>query len=434
MKLRSLKLKDYRRFDEIEMDFHPELTVIAARNGQGKTTILEAIATALGPFVGAFDMGKSKHIERTDARYVRLGNSFENEQKFPVVIDAALDLPAIQWQRALNGPKSRTTTKEASPLASWAKELQVSIRSDVQTALPLISYYPAGRLWINHNNSSRKTVVSASRSMGYEDCLSSASNFVQMQQWMKKATMALLQQQELPGYEQSDLKPRITGIQNAVNLVLDNEGWSNFHYSLGYEDLAMSHPDHGLLPISLLSDGVRAMISLSADMAFRCSRLNGHFKERASLLTEGIVLIDEVDLHLHPAWQQQVIASLRNAFPKIQFILSTHSPQVLTTVNKEQIRVVYKQEEVWIAERPKMSPLGQEAGDALAGVMEVSERPEIPITETAHAYEQFVREGKSERPEAQRLKAKLDKAGYEIPQAETELWEFLAEHSGDSER
>lgn len=429
MKLGKLKLKDFRRFEDIEIDFHPELTVIAARNGQGKTTILEAIATALGPFVGAFDMGKSKHIERTDARYVRLGNSFENEQKFPVIIDAALDDPAIQWQRALNGPKSRTTTKEASPLANWGKKLQDSIRSEVNTALPLVSYYPAGRLWINHKNISRKAVVSASRTMGYEDCLSSASNFVQMQQWMQKATMALLQQQELPGYEQSDLKPRIIGIQNAVNLVLENEGWSNFHYSLGYEDLAMSHPDHGLLPISLLSDGVRAMISLSADMAFRCSRLNGHFKEQASLLTEGVVLIDEVDLHLHPAWQQQVIASLRNAFPRIQFILSTHSPQVLTTVNREQIRVIYKLEDLWIAERPKMSPLGQEAGDALAGVMEVPERPDIPITETAHAYEQYAREGKTQNSEAKKLKSKLDKAGYEIPQAETELWDFLAEHA-----
>ncbi|MEB0044470.1 MULTISPECIES: ATP-binding protein [unclassified Pseudomonas] len=115
MILQKLKLKDFRRFEDIEIDFHPELTVIAARNGQGKTTILEAIATALGPFVGAFDMGKSKHIERTDARYVRLGNSFENEQRFPVIIDAALEAPDIKWQRALHGPKSRTTTKEAAP-------------------------------------------------------------------------------------------------------------------------------------------------------------------------------------------------------------------------------------------------------------------------------------------------------------------------------
>ncbi|AMQ84968.1 MULTISPECIES: AAA family ATPase [Pseudomonas] len=426
MKLRKLKLKDFRRFEDIEIDFHPELTVIAARNGQGKTTILEAIATALGPFVGAFDMGKSKHIERTDARYVRLGNSFENEQRFPVIIDAVLDDPAIQWQRALHGPKSRTTTKEATSLANWGKNLQELARTKAATALPLISYYPAGRLWITHNNSSRKAVVSASRTMGYEDCLSSASNFVQMQQWMRKATMALLQQQELPGYEQSDLKPRITGIQNAVNLVLENEGWSNFHYSLGYEDLAMSHPDHGLLPISLLSDGVRAMISLTADMAFRCARLNGQFEDQAPLLTEGIVLIDEVDLHLHPAWQQQVLAALRKAFPKIQFIVSTHSPQVLTTANREQIRVIHKDEQGWVSEQPAMSPLAQESGDALAGVMNVNTRPPMAIVETAHAYEQLFRDGAGNSPKATQLKQELDNAGYEISEADMTLWTFLA--------
>ncbi|MNZ83349.1 recombination protein F [compost metagenome] len=426
MILRKLKLKDFRRFEDIEVDFHPELTVIAARNGQGKTTILEAIATALGPFVGAFDMGKSKHIERTDARYVRLGSSFENEQKFPVIIDAALDVPDIKWQRALHGPKSRTTIKEAAPLADWGKALQEALRSQVETALPLVSYYPAGRLWITHNNSSRKAVVSASRTMGYEDCLSSASNFVQMQQWMRKATMALLQQQEMPGYEQSDLKPRIAGIQNAVNLVLEDEGWSNFHYSLSYEELAMSHPDHGLLPISLLSDGVRAMISLTADMAFRCARLNGQFQELASLRTKGIVLIDEVDLHLHPAWQQQVLAALRKAFPKIQFIVSTHSPQVLTTVNREQIRVIHKDEQGWISEQPAISPLAQESGDALAGVMNVSTRPPMDIVETAHAYEQLVRDGSGTSLQAQKLKKEMDDAGYEISEADMTLWTSLA--------
>lgn len=60
MKLTKLTLQNYRRFEDFEITFHPELTVIAARNGQGKTTVLEAIAAALGPFVGAFDMGKSQ--------------------------------------------------------------------------------------------------------------------------------------------------------------------------------------------------------------------------------------------------------------------------------------------------------------------------------------------------------------------------------------
>ncbi|MNO94465.1 hypothetical protein D3C76_860850 [compost metagenome] len=238
--------------------------------------------------------------------------------------------------------------------------------------------------------------------------------------------MALLQQQEMPGYEQSDLKPRIAGIQNAVNLVLEDEGWSNFHYSLSYEELAMSHPDHGLLPISLLSDGVRAMISLTADMAFRCARLNGQFQELASLRTKGIVLIDEVDLHLHPAWQQQVLAALRKAFPKIQFIVSTHSPQVLTTVNREQIRVIHKDEQGWISEQPAISPLAQESGDALAGVMNVSTRPPMDIVETAHAYEQLVRDGSGTSLQAQKLKKEMDDAGYEISEADMTLWTFLA--------
>jgi len=76
-----------------------------------------------------------------------------------------------------------------------------------------------------------------------------------------------------------------------------------------------------------------------------------------------------------------------------------------------------------------MSPLGQEAGDALAGIMEVPERPDIPITETAQAYEQFARDGEADKPQAKELKAELDKAGYQIPQIEAELWDFLAEHA-----
>lgn len=69
MKLTKLHLQNHRRFEDFEIELHPELTVIAARDGQGKTTVLEAIAAALGPFVGAFDMGKSQQIARTDARF-----------------------------------------------------------------------------------------------------------------------------------------------------------------------------------------------------------------------------------------------------------------------------------------------------------------------------------------------------------------------------
>ncbi|ART78930.1 AAA family ATPase [Oceanisphaera avium] len=377
-KLAKLHLQNYRRFEDFEIDFHPELTVIAARNGQGKTTVLEAIAAALGPFVGAFDMGKSENIARTDARYSAIGNGFENEQNFPVIIDAAMSAPAIQWQRALNSPKGRTTIKDATPLADWGKELQVSLRTEANVELPMVSYYPSSRLWVNHKEASGKAVISGSRTLGYEDCLSSSSSFRQMQRWLKDATGSAQQEKEFKGYEQSNLKPRLEGIQNAVNQAMNEEGWSEFHYSFAHQELVMWHADHGLLPVSLLSDGVRAMISLVADIAFRCARLNGHLQERAPELTKGIVAIDEVDLHLHPAWQQRVLSSLRSAFPNIQFIVSTHSPQVLSSVHKENIRTVGRNAEGrFVAEIPLVRSYGEISSDVLETIMLVDPNPPI---------------------------------------------------------
>lgn len=408
MNLKTLHLINYRRFAELGIDFNPSLTVIAARNGQGKTTILEAVAAAFGPFVGAFDQGKSKHIERSDARYVRVGEGFENEQSFPVIVSAAMIDPVMEWKRALNGPKSRTTTKEAAPLAAWGKQLQSSLRSDPETELPVLRYYSSRRLWVSHKNVTSKAVLTEGRTAGYEDCLSVFSTFIQLQEWMRKATLALIQQRKQPGYELSNLEPRLRGIEDAVNEVMVEEGWSDFHFSLVFEELAMSHKDHGALPISLLSDGVRVMISLVADLALRCARLNSHFKEFAPKKTKGIVLIDEVDLHLHPAWQQRVIGSLRKAFPNIQFIVSTHSPQVLSTVKSENIRVVFQNTlGQWEATCPAQEVKGVESAVALNDVMGVNPIP--PVEEAAWIADYIARieNGTHEDAEGCALRRKL---------------------------
>lgn len=408
MYLSRLSLNNYRRFESFEIDFHPEFTVIAARNGQGKTSILEAVAAALGPFVGAFDMGKSEHIRRSDARYSVVGNGFGNEQNFPVVIDATMTTPDVSWRRELVSPKSRTTTKEAAPLANLGKELQAILRTDSDVELPVVSYYPSSRLWITHKDTSRKAILTGSRTMGYEDCLSSASSFRQMQKWMADATASAQQQRDFRGYENSNLKPRLEGIQNAVNQIMADEGWSEFHYSFAHKELVMWHQDHGLLPVSLLSDGVRAMISLTADLAFRCAQLNGHFNELAPLKTTGIVLIDEVDLHLHPAWQQRVIASLRRAFPLIQFIVSTHSPQVLSSVHTESIRTVGQNSNgQFIAEKPLASSYGELSSNVLEAIMLVDPYPPIAERESLKRLIELVDQGLYDRAEAKRLLAEL---------------------------
>ena len=379
MILKTLRLKNFRRFADLSINFHEQLTVIVARNGQGKTTLLDATTIALGTFVGAFDLGKASHIERSDARYFATLERVASEQQYPVEIEASFLKPAIHILRQLMGPKNKTTIKDASELTDYGKRLQAAMREFSDDSLPVIAYYGTGRLWKAHKNTNRKAVLSESRSMGYEDCLSSASSFVQVQQWMAKATLAVWQQERTPGYERSTLPAQVENIKTTVDNLLVGEGWSNFHYSTQHEELAMQHPDHGILPVSLLSDGVRAMISLAADLAWRCTKLNPQLGHKASIDSPGIVMIDEVDMHLHPKWQQKVIASLQNAFPNIQFIVTTHSPQVLSTVRRENIRLLGTNEagQMTVSE-PLADSYGEPSNDVLQAIMHVDSQPPVP--------------------------------------------------------
>ena len=81
-------------------------------------------------------------------------------------------------------------------------------------------------------------------------------------------------------------------------------------------------------------------MAIASDIAYRMAVLNPHLLDKVTEETDGIVLIDEIDMHLHPSWQRKVIDSLHKTFPKVQFILTTHSPTVLTNVPKENIRIL----------------------------------------------------------------------------------------------
>jgi hypothetical protein len=131
-------------------------------------------------------------------------------------------------------------------------------------------------------------------------------------------------------------------IKTAVDaLVKHATGWHSLEYSEEHhQQLVMQHAQHGFMPVDMLSDGLRNTIAMVADLAFRAYKLNPHLGARAALETPGVALIDEVDMFLHPSWQQSILPSLCAAFPQVQFIVSTHSPQVLTTVASESVRIL----------------------------------------------------------------------------------------------
>lgn len=415
MHITHLDLQAYRRFEQFSIGFDPQLTVIAARNGQGKTTVLEAIASALGPFVGAFDEARGQHLMQTDAHRRIVGVWPMNEPMYPVVVAAKLaqdDGSNISWSRRLNSGKkgAKTTTKEASPLAQWGKALQEDVRRGADVDLPVVAYYSSKRLWLSHKNYGLRNtgILAQSRTAAYEECLTSTvSSFTQLELWMQRASLAALQsragQDATSGFEQW-----LAGVSRTVDAVMAGEGWREFKYSFALEELSMVHLDHGELPVSMLSDGARAVISLVADLALRCVRLNPHLGELAPLTSRGVVMIDEVDLHLHPAWQQRIVGSLREAFPKVQFVLTTHSPQVLSTVERKNIRVVLREGNGhWHASTPDAEVKGLESSVALNEVMDVNPVPNVAEANFIRNYTVLVEQGQQDTEEGLRLRAKL---------------------------
>lgn len=187
-----------------------------------------------------------------------------------------------------------------------------------------------------------------------------------------KALGTTINKYDIDNFEtyQKKLNTPISSISIPVNEILKSSGWGNPSL-IDFFDIGLEHKHHGRLKISQLSDGIRNIFGMISDIAYRCYLLNSHLDKESAKETEGIVLIDEVDMHLHPAWQQTILQDLQTAFPKLQFIVTTHSPQVLTTVPAECIRIIDGQNIYFASAGTK----GAEASRLLDRIFGVKNRP-----------------------------------------------------------
>ncbi|ABK42533.1 ATP binding protein [Magnetococcus marinus MC-1] len=426
MKLNTLTLSNFRCFESLEITFDDYLTVLVAQNGGGKTAILDAIGVALGPYLGAFDEAVGSHFSPEDVRTKPSHTQPSMESLYPLTLVAhgVAEGQEIHWERALKGKKSKTTVAGAKNLVLVAKNQQVRIRQGISVDLPLLAYYGTGRLWRNIRVTTSTKQGWGSRTLGYTNALSPASSFNSFERWFQDTDRAHYDYQ----LEHSDGPTNYGGanaflasperdnpfgqaldaVRGAVDLALESVQWGTLRYSGTHRRIVVSHPAHGILPVHLLSDGIRNMIGLVADMAYRAVRLNPHLGVEAAQRVEGVVLIDEVDMHLHPAWQQVVLTDLRKAFPKVQFVVTTHSPQVLTTVKRENIRVLEIENGRGTARPPLTQTLGRDNRETIEDVMQVDARPPIePTTQLKH-YLDMVGQGNGDTIEALNLRAILE--------------------------
>lgn len=431
MRLEQLHIQNYRCFGDLTVELHPELTVLIAPNGAGKTTLLDAARVAIWPFVKGFDLGsqtgKAANIHPLDVRLLKQADG-NMEPQLPCKVTAKGNWEpghAIEsWTQTRERVKAGTNTladAETRKITAYAEQLQKAVRDgQAVVTLPLISYLGTSRLWFEGRFTSvaEDTTLDNnefSRTSGYLNCLSYSSSFKAFTAWYGWLYRSYLESQISALEKQSPLDKTGQRFANAVNvikravdaLVKDATGWHTLEFSQRHnQQLVMHHDEHGAMPVDMLSDGLRNTIAMVATLAFRIAKLNPHLGAEAALETPGVALIDEVDMFLHPSWQQTILKSLRTAFPKVQFIVSTHSPQVLTTVASESIRIL-RDGNVY---RAPAGTEGAEPGRLLTSALGLkSERPPDNIaTQELLAYLALVDQDKWKGPEALALRKKLD--------------------------
>ncbi|WP_068546677.1 AAA family ATPase [Thalassotalea crassostreae] len=433
MKISHLAFKNYRGFKSFECDLEPDLNVLVGQNGHGKSTVLDALAVSLGQFVGGFGPGKDKGIETKDIHLAKLSGGFSDgfsdafqkyamEHQFPVEISASSFeseyLPCTDWTRRRNTLKGKTT--QVRELKNLAATLQKQVQDNEPVILPLVSYYGTGRLWnvLKLSSKATKTLKEGSRLDGYLNCLNPSSTYNAFSNWLRQETISDYEHRmkliEHLGFEDAYVKGEtihgrlIKAVQRAIDTVLEPSGWGHIRYSANQHQIVATHIDDGDVPVSSLSDGVRNMIGMIADIAYRAVRLNPHLIDKAVTGTPGIVLIDEVDMHLHARWQQTVLLNLKEAFPNIQFIVTTHSPQVLSTVKRGNIRILENELGVGTAVKPLGTTFAESSADILERVLSVKRRPQLTQVTLFEDYMKLVNQGLSGSTDAKNLRNQLE--------------------------
>ncbi|EPA0961138.1 AAA family ATPase [Vibrio parahaemolyticus] len=361
MRLKTLKLRNFKGIDSLDLDLDKNLTVFVGVNGSGKSSTLDSIATLLSWITSRTKSNRSSGRPITE-------NQVKNGSKHSSIALEATD--NLNWK--LVKTRSGYNVDEKSDLVglkNYTDSLREAITSSHEScAIPLFAYYPINRavldIPLRIRNASKFSLLEA-----WDESLTSASNFRSFFSWFRQREDL---ENENRSYIDSKYKPenwefpdrQLTCVRTALTKFLPE--FEDFRVRRNPLRLTVRKRGEEL-SIEQLSDGEKCMIALIGDIARRLAMANPN--EPEPINGEGIVLIDEFDMHLHPQWQRLVINKLPEVFENIQFIVTTHSPQAIGEVRREQTWLLQQDTENFIrADRPRQS-YGLTSNDILNEVM-----------------------------------------------------------------
>lgn len=334
MRIDTIELNNFRGFESFRGELGPGINVLVGENGTGKTAILDALAIGAGSFFLGVDGVSARAIQRDDVRIVSrdVGGKIESVPQYPVKLtfSGIVFGQEQRWVRGLAGRNRKTTYAGASAMSN-AVNTQVARILNMKgesKALPLIAYHGAGRLWMKRRiPGSGSAPGTFSRLDGYTGCLEAASDEKSFLEWFKAMEWEEFQEGKTP--------PGLVAVRDTIRRLVP--GCTDLRYRSKEGEIIATFEDGRRLPIRLLSEGFRTVFGLAADLAWRCATLNPHLGKEAPQGTPGLVLVDEIDMYLHPNWQRRIIDDLRRSFPQVQFFLTTHSPFIVQSLRAGEV-------------------------------------------------------------------------------------------------
>ncbi|MEO5730675.1 MAG: AAA family ATPase [Byssovorax sp.] len=423
--LQSIRIENFRGIRAATLELHPEVTVLFGANAAGKTTMLDALAIALGALVARVPKAAGRSFAKSGDIRVPWKNRPEVEEKAGVECSyAILRVVAsgnVWWELArmrsihdrptgLIGSENDSLHAALDPLVRQALDASPGV---VTAPIPLVASYGNERAFVDVPQRERDFNREFHRFGGLDRSLSATTRFKTVFEWFR-----VMEDEERRERERRKdftfLLPELEWVRRAVakaELRCKNPRVETKPVRM-LVDFDHENGETEPLDISALSDGYRTHFSLVIDVARRMVQLNPSSdlddRERGTN-TRAVVLIDEVDLHLDPSWQGRVIRGLRSAFPNTQFVVTTHSEQVLGSVGAECVRkLIWDNGEIVIENVPFAQ--GATGERILVDLMGAPERVPGPITDKLKAYLKLVERGEGNREDAEELRAELEGA------------------------
>ncbi|MBC2711119.1 MAG: AAA family ATPase [Desulfosarcina sp.] len=442
MKLKKVQITNFRCFESLDVPLQPDVNVFVGINGAGKSSILDAIAIALYDIVAANGGGGKRERKKQGVTLTpadihispETRDAVKGRKDFVQVATQACDFYEVPGfsSRTNTGMERRIEwterirytppfdfsydTQKAETLSSiydYFSALWQELKKSEATALiplPVVAYYRADRRLREMPDLGDIFKLRFERSGAFKDALNAGADYQAMCQWFylreNSELREKLQVREDRSFEFSDLR----AIRTAIISSLEHVGSVTFKDNPPSMVITLE-PENGPLQeldIEQLSDGYRNLLALILDFARRLAQAHPGWEN--PLKAPGILMIDEIELHLHPGWQQRIIPDLRTVFPNTQLIIATHSPQVLTTVKREQVH--------FLTADHTLEPLpddvgtyGAESGHVLEAVFGVQTRPRT--VETVRKLQDYLhlienRQGRTQNALA--LRAELERA------------------------